>query len=141
MLTHIHPSRLSFTRRNRPIFNGNSLPGSESRAGQGPPSAQSTFARNRRYLLRYDVKHHIRRHYPSFIAHTCSCARPNPSRRLQFSLLRQVFAGCRQSLPGDGLSRRYLCRSFTGCLDPYPGGFLWCIYPFLPIETSDFPPL
>ena len=31
-----------------------------------------------------------------------------------------------------GLSRRYLRESFTGCLDPYPGGSHWCTYPFLP---------
>ncbi len=59
----------------------------------------------------------------------------------RFHPKQQVFAGCCQSLLGDGPSRRYLCRSFTGCLDPYPGGFLWCIYPFLPIETSDSPPV
>ncbi len=37
------------------------------------------------------------------------------------SLVRQVFAGCCQSLLGGGLSRRYLHESFSGCLDPYPG--------------------
>jgi hypothetical protein len=34
---------------------------------------------------------------------------------------RWVFAGCRQSLLGDGPSRRYLRKSFPRCLDPYPG--------------------
>ena len=67
-----------------------------------------------------------------------SRARPKPSRRLQLSLLRRVFAGCCQSLLGDGPSRRYLRKSISGCLDPYPGGFLWCIYPLLPIETSAY---
>ena len=31
-----------------------------------------------------------------------------------------------------GLSQRYLRESFSGCLDPYPGGSHWCTYPFLP---------
>ena len=108
MLAHIHPSRLWFTCETRPIFNDTAYPGSESGAGQGPPSAQSPFARNRCYLLRHGVLHHVREHYPSFIAHTGSCARPNPSRRLQLSLIRRVFAGCHQSLLGIGPSRHYL---------------------------------
>jgi hypothetical protein len=49
----------------------------------------------------------------------------------RFHPKQQAFADCCQSPLGDCLSRRYLCRSFTGCLDPYPGGFLWCIYPFV----------
>ncbi len=46
----------------------------------GPPSAQSPFARNRCYLLRCGVLHHLRGHYSTIIAHTGSCARPKPSR-------------------------------------------------------------
>ena len=80
MLAHIHPSRLWFTYETRPIFNNTAYPGSESGASQGPPSAESPFARNRCYPLRRNISCHIRRHYPSFIAHTGSCARPNPSR-------------------------------------------------------------
>ena len=56
----------------------------------------------------------VRRYYPSFIAHTGSWARPKPSRRLRSSLLRLVFAGCHQSLLGDGPSRRYLCNLYMG---------------------------
>lgn len=37
-------------------------------------------------------------------------------------LLRRVFAGYRPSRPGEGPSRRYLCGSLPGCLDPYRGG-------------------
>ena len=33
-----------------------------------------------------------------------------------------VFAGCCQPLLGDGLSRRYLCKSVPRCLGPDPGG-------------------
>lgn len=74
------------------------------------------------YLRRCGIQHHIRGHYPSFIAHTGSCARPNPSRRLWINLLRRVFAGCRQSLLGDGPSRRYLCNPYEGAWTPTP----WC---------------
>ena len=76
MLAHIHPSRLWFTCGTRPIFNDTAYPGSESRASPDPPGAQSPFARNRCYLLRRGVLHHIRKHYSSFIAHTGSCVRP-----------------------------------------------------------------
>jgi hypothetical protein len=64
---------------------GSAYPGPESGAGQGPPGAQSPFAHNRRYLLWHDALCHVRGHYPSFIAHTGSCARPNPSLRLRFN--------------------------------------------------------
>jgi hypothetical protein len=74
------------------------------------------------YRRRCDVQHHIRGHYPSFIAHTGSCARPNPSRQLWIDLLRRVFAGCHQSLLGDGPSRRYLCNPYAGAWTPTP----WC---------------
>jgi hypothetical protein len=55
------------------------------------------------------------------------------------SLFLQVFAGCCKPLLHDGPSRRYLCASFAGCLDLYPGGLLWCSCPFLPTITSAFP--
>ena len=42
----------------------------------GPPSAQSSFARQERYLRRGDVLHRLKRHYPFFIAHTSSRASP-----------------------------------------------------------------
>ena len=32
-----------------------------------------------------------------------------------------VLAGCRQPRLAEGPSRRYLCRTFPACLDPYPG--------------------
>jgi hypothetical protein len=46
--------------------------------------------------------------YPSFVAHTSPCARPNPSPRLGCCLSRRVLAGCRQPLLGDGPSRHDL---------------------------------
>ena len=134
MLAHIHPSRLWFTYENRPIFNDTAYPSSESGASQGPPSAQSPFARNRCYLLRRGVLHHIREHYPSFIAHTGSCARPKPSSRLRLSLIGRVFAGCHSRPGGTGswpfptLSLQFLRRR----LDPYPAVSLWCSCSLLP---------
>jgi hypothetical protein len=121
VLTHIHPSRLQFTCRTRPIFNGAVIPAQSPGAAQGPPGAQSSFARTRRYLVRRGVSHPVGGRYPSFIAHTSSCARPNSSHCLWLSLLPWVFAGCRQSLLEDGPSRRYLRKSFPRCLVPYPG--------------------
>ena len=44
MLAHIHPSYSRFTCGSRPLFNGYGYPGSMSRTGQGPPSAQSPLA-------------------------------------------------------------------------------------------------
>ena len=63
----------------------------------------------------------IRGRYPSFLALTDSCARPPSSHLLGFRLVWWVFAGCRQSLLDGGPSRLYLCKSFLGCLAPYPG--------------------
>ena len=56
----------------------------------------------------------LRGRYPSFIAPMSPCARPKPSSRLGFRLVRAVFAGCCQPLLGDGPSRRYLCDPCVG---------------------------
>jgi hypothetical protein len=55
MLAHIRPFLQWFACKTRPVFNGIVVPGSVSRTIQGPPRAQSPFARLRRYLLRRDV--------------------------------------------------------------------------------------
>ena len=136
MLAHIHPSRLWFTYETMPIFNDTACPGSKSGAGQGPPGAQSPFARNRCYLLRRGVLHHIREHYPSFIAHTGSCARPKPSRRLQLSLIRRVFAGCHQSLLGVGPSRHYLCNLCMGAWTLTPQRSFGALARFFPKDNG-----
>jgi hypothetical protein len=69
----------------------------------------------------------LRGHYSPFLAPTDSFANPlwlSPTSA--FRLVRGVCAGCHQApLPSPpGLSRRYLCESFLGCLSPYPGGWL-----------------
>ena len=73
-----------------------------------PLDAESPFASLRCYLAEGNICCHLNRHYPVFIAHTGSWARPKSSPRLRLSLLRWVFAGCCQSLLDDGPSRRYL---------------------------------
>ena len=67
----------------RPVFNDSVIPATASGTSQGPPGVQRCFAWSRCYLSQGGVKHHLRGHYPSFIAHTTSCVRPKPSRRLQ----------------------------------------------------------
>ncbi len=141
VLTHIHPSRLRLPCRTRPLFHGPASPARSPGRSQGPPGAQSPFARGRCYLLRRDVSRHIGGHYPSFIAHTGSCARPKPSRCLRLSLLQRVFAGCRQSLLGDGPSRRYLRASFSACLDLCPGASLGAPTRFFPEHHRPSPRL
>jgi hypothetical protein len=68
----------------RPGFEDAALPGSVPgcRPRPGPPSAQSPFAPSRRYLGGDGIECHLEGHYPLFVAHTGSCARPKPSRRL-----------------------------------------------------------
>src|SRR5215831_4819795 len=48
------------------------------------------------YLDGEDVLRLLERHYPFFLAHTDSCAKPLPSFRFRFALIRKVFAGCCQ---------------------------------------------
>src|SRR6266478_3448527 len=61
------------------------FPGSVAscRLPDGPPSAQSSFARRDHYLRRGDVVHRLERRYPFFIALTSSRASPTPFRLLQ----------------------------------------------------------
>ena len=90
-----------------------------------PPSAQCLL-------------HYVRGSYPSFIAHTGSCARPKPSLCLRFPYtaglcrLLPVPAG-RWSFPTLSL------QSVHRRLDPYPGMPLWCIRPFLPRKLQPHP--
>ncbi len=76
--------------------------------------------------------HPVRRHYPSFIAHTGSWARPNPSHRLRLSLLRLVFAGCCQPLLDDGPSRRYLYNPYMSAWTLTPQSLLGAFARFFP---------
>jgi hypothetical protein len=97
-----------------------------------PPCAESPFARNRCYLFWHDVLHHVGRRYPSFIAHTGSCAGPKPSCLLPPSLGRQVFAGCCRPLLGGGPSRRYLCNPYMVAWTLTPRRFSGAFTRFFP---------
>ena len=67
-------------------FRSPGCPSSESGPGPEPPSAQSPFARLGSYPRRRDVQHLVGGRYPSFLAHTGSCARPKSSLPISFSL-------------------------------------------------------
>jgi hypothetical protein len=73
-----------------------------------PLLTESPFAHRRCYLLRDSVLHCLNRHYPIFLAHTGSCARPKVSRHLDFTLVCLVFAGYYEFLLSVGPSRHYL---------------------------------
>ena len=140
MPAHIHPARFWFAYWLDMSWSIVS-PGSMSRheSTRCPPCTESPFAPSGRYPSGGGLSRHLERHYPSLIAHTGSCARPTPSHSLRPRPRSWVLAGCCQPLLGIGPSRRYLRKSFPRCLDPYPGGTLWCTRPFLPIEQRPSP--
>ena len=130
------PRRRWFTQQTRPRFEGQRDLGSVSERHPGPPSAQSPFASPRCYRPREassatsegitPPSSLLRAHAPDLL----------PSTRLRHCLVRMVFAGCCQPLLGTGPSRRYLCRSFPTCLDPYPGGSQGACARFFPQDIG-----
>jgi hypothetical protein len=54
-------------------------------------------------------------------------------------LFPEVFAGCCEPLLRTGSSRRYLCKSFPGCLSHDPVGFVGCMGLFLPLQHRPSP--
>ena len=113
--------------------------GSMSGTVHSPPSAQSPFARLGCYLRRRDVSRPVSRHYPAFIAHMGSCARPNPSHRLR-SMPRSAGL-CRLSpvpagrWPFPALS----LQSLRGCSAPYPAVSSRCTCSLLPRRRRPHP--
>jgi hypothetical protein len=102
-----------------------------------PTCAESPFAQKPGVTcFCHDVLHPVRWRYPSFIAHTGSCARPNSSRRLRFnyyhrSLSRHgvIASPCwKMALPDPATAGQSLRR----CLDPYPAVSFWCTCSLLP---------
>jgi len=139
MLVHIHPILQRFACKHRPIFNGIASPGSMSRAIQGPPRAQSPFARLRRYLSRRDVSC-----IPSEgVTPPSSLLRTHAPDHLPPALFGSPYSTgpCRLSpvpagrWPFPTLSLQSLHRR----LDPYPGMPLRCTHPFLPRELQPQP--
>ena len=122
MPAHIHPTPFRFAYE--PVsLQGSAHPGSASRCSLSSrnhqvPRAPLPFPG---VTCSGGTFRPIRGRYPSFLALTDSCARPPSSHLLGSRLVWRVFAGCRQSLLDGGPSRLYLCKSFLGCLAPYPG--------------------
>ncbi len=88
---------------------GTGNPSSVSGPAPEPPSAQSRFARRGRYPRRRDVPHLVRGRYPSFIARTGSCDKPNSSLPISVSLygrsLQVVVSPCWKMALPDVTSR------------------------------------
>jgi hypothetical protein len=139
MLAHIHPSLQRFACKIRPVFNGLAAPGSASRTIQGPPRAQSPFARSRRYPFRHDVFRITSEGVtpPSSLLRTHA---PDPSPPALFGFPYSTRL-CRLSpVPaGNGSFPTLSLQSLHRCLDPYPGMPLWCPRPFLPRELQPHP--
>ena len=141
MLTHIHPAPLRFADGTRHGAHNPTLIrlSVRERLQPCPPSAQIPFAHRRCYLGRGDVSHHLRGRYPSFIAPTGSCARPNPSRRL-WSMPRSAGLGRLPSAPAGRWPFPTLSlQSLRRCLDPYPEVSPWCTCSLLPRRQRPHP--
>ena len=137
MLAHIHPSHQWFACESRSLFNGLVHPGSVSRTIQGPPRAQSPFARWKRYPHRRDVYRSTSEGVtpPSSLLRT-HAPDQNPPSVFGLSLDQRVFAGCCQSLLGVGPSRRYLCNPYIGAWTLTPGCLSGAFVRFFPESDS-----
>ena len=136
MPAHIHPYLQWFACEHRPIFNGLVHPGTVSRSSQGPPRAQSPFARSRCYLFRRNVTCITSEGItpPSSLLWTHATDQIPPA---DFSFL--YTAGLCRLLPvpaGRWSFPMLSLQSLHRCLDPYPGMPLWCYCPFLPRELQ-----
>jgi len=122
MRAYIRPFLQKFTCEHRPLFNESFSPGFVSRTIQGPPRAQSPFARSRFYLnlaSRQKALPLLHRSYGLM-------RQPKTLQLISVSLYSWSFsaaaADC-QPLLGNGPSRGYLCNpcmgawtTTTGCL-------------------------
>ncbi len=139
MLAHMHPFLQGFACKTRPVFNGLVAPGSASRTIQGPPRAQSPFARLRRYPFRRDVFCITSEGVtpPSLLLRTHA---PDQNPPILFGSPYSM-GPCRLSpVPAGWWSFPTLSlQSIHRCLDPYPGMPLWCPRPFLPRELQPQP--
>jgi hypothetical protein len=139
MLAHMHPFLQGFACKSRPVFNGLVAPGSASRTIQGPPRAQSPFARLRRYPFRRDVLCITSEGVtpPSLLLRTHA---PDQNPPILFGSPYSM-GPCRLSpVPAGWWSFPTLSlQSIHRCLDPYPGMPLWCPRPFLPRELQPHP--
>ena len=125
--------------RARPCCGGRLAPALRPGTTPGPPSAQSPFARPRRYLCRDGVPRRLERRYPLFLAPTGSCARPHPSRRLRSP---PWPTGPGRLLPAPAGRRSFPTlspRIFPQVPGPLPRRSPWCSCPFLPTELRPSP--
>ena len=132
MLTHIHPSRLRFTCRTRPIFNGAVNPGTASGAAQGPPDAQSSFARTkglsrtaRRLAPRQRALPLLHRSYE--LMRQTKFLPVASARLIPLSLCRLLSVPAAR-WPFPALAPQL----FPQMPGPLPRRFSWCTYPLLP---------
>lgn len=139
MLAYLHPFLQWFACKHRPIFNGLATPGPVSRTIQGPPRAQSPFARLRCDLSRRDLFWFSSEGVtpPSSLLRAHAPDQPPPTLfGLPYSMglcrLLPVPAG-RWSFPTLSL------QSFHRRLAPYPGMPLRCTRPFLPGKLQPQP--
>ena len=139
MLAHTHPSLQRFACKSRPFFNGLASSGTASRTNQGPPRAQSPFARSRCYLSRRDLFQIASEGVtPPFSLLRAHAPDQNPPVLFGFPYstgpcrLLPVPAG-RWPFPTLSL------QSVHRCLDPCPGMPLWCPRPFLPRKFQPHP--
>ncbi len=139
MLAHMHPFLQGFACKTRPVFNGFIAPGPASSTIQGPPRAQSPFARLRRYPFRRDVFCITSEGVtpPSSLLRTHA---PDQNPPILFGSPYST-GPCRLSpAPAGWWSFPTLSlQSIHRCLDSYPGMPLWCPRPFLPRELQPHP--
>ena len=96
-----------------------------------PPSAQGSFARPGCYPESGRPRGYLGGRYPSVIAPTSPCARPKPSARRGFRLVRAVFAGLLSAPAGRWPFPTLSLRPLRRCSDAYPATLLGCLCPLL----------
>ena len=106
------------------------------RSIQGPPHAQSPFAPWRSYLHRRAFSNNTSEGItpPSSLLRAHAPDQNPPT--YSVSLIKRVFAGCCQSLLGDGPSRRYLCNPCIGAWTLTPGCLSGASVRFFPESYS-----
>ena len=136
MLAHIRPFLQRFACEHRPIFNGIVAPGPVSRTTQGPPRAQSPFARLRHYLFRRDVFCITSEGVTPLPRSYGLMRRTKSLPSYSVPLIRRVFAGCCQPLLGGGPSQRYLCHPSIDAWTLIPGCLSGALVRFFPESYS-----
>lgn len=150
MLTHIHPSPLRFACETRPGFNDPVNPAQRpepvtAKTRQVPRAPLPTEGVTSCGAMSRITSEGVTPPSSLLRAHAPDQIPPTAYGRC---LGRRVFAGCRQPLLGDGLSRHYLCNPYVGAWTPTPRcspGALARFFPgdngLTPILTSSAHPI